>query len=228
MMLSRRTACVKAYQSSSYHALRWCKGLDWLGGENGLSIVTKPNDARHVGANGHAVLTVLLSLVEESVGGCDQRVRIVHFASTANHAKADGQGVASDTEYRPIVLSEAAANPFGGLCRALDRSIAQEDCEFLATEAHDHIVGTYYLLKDHTRVREHLITDEVTIRIIDFLEPVEIDHQQRYWSICLLGKLELSIEPPIKRPAVVQAGQGIRHRLPLGFFKEPSVKNCCS
>jgi len=55
----------------------------------------------------------------------------------------------------------------------------QDDGEFVAAQAGDEVIGTQLLIQPVGHDAQHLVADLVALRVVDVLEAVEIDEQQR-------------------------------------------------
>lgn len=107
-----------------------------------------------------------------------------------------------------------------GLERHELEAVAQDNGELIATKAADCVIGADPLdqaLRDHL---EHLVTRMVTMDVIDRLEPVKIEHDQRLrLGVRALGVLERRDQAGIEAATIEQPGQHIGR----GLFLEPDL-----
>ena len=83
----------------------------------------------------------------------------------------------------------------------------REDCEFIAAETRDYVAGLRRLREPAADLGEDLVSDRVTARVVDLLEVVEIEHEQRYAGARLGNLRYLGIEHAVEVAPVCQARQ---------------------
>ena len=127
------------------------------------------------------------------LGLVEREVRIAHQlldrgavlrAEGRPDAGADIERVLLDLIGGREVLDDAAGEFAHRAARA---DIAHHDGEFVAAEPAAHLAFAHQRLKPRGNLREQLVAGEMTERIIDRLEAVEIDHQQRALAAPLAG-----------------------------------------
>ena len=82
-----------------------------------------------------------------------------------------------------------------GLLRLGERRLGQHDRELVATEARDHVARSDPVQQTPQHGLEDEVTDVVPVRVVDALEPVEVDGEQHRQSArCRLEFVDASPE----------------------------------
>ena len=89
--------------------------------------------------------------------------------------------------------------------RARDVGVRQDDRELVATEARDRVGASRLALQDGGGPRDRVVPDGVAVGVVDVLEVVEVDDQQRRGLVVardvVPDPLELLLEPaPVEEP----------------------------
>jgi hypothetical protein len=92
--------------------------------------------------------------------------------------------------------------------RLLGVGAAQEDAELVAPEARDDVALAQRLAQPRADAAQQLVADVVAERVVELLELVEVDHQQRER---LLGR-DRGLDVGRERAAVAQAGEVVGQR----------------
>src|SRR3954453_5443270 len=125
-----------------------------------------------------AVATVVLCRVQRLVGSPHQRGRAVAVVGVDRDADRDGPQEIARTAVqgtRPDPLTDA----LGEMLSAFLAGLGQHHDELLAAVS-GHLVDLAYLFPDPVRhLHEHCVAHLVTVRVVDLLEPVEVEHQKR-------------------------------------------------
>src|SRR5690606_39201051 len=117
-------------------------------------------------------------------------------------ARADGQR-RPDESARLDLEPEA----LGGIERAREIGLRQDDGEFLATEARDAIDAAKALAQDLRESDEDLVAEEVAARVVDALEVVQVHEDQGHSELVALGATDLLGQPGEQPSLVVQPGE---------------------
>ncbi|MNV67223.1 hypothetical protein D3C71_1600130 [compost metagenome] len=121
-------------------------------------------------------------------------------------AGADHQGTTVHVQRLVQVVEDALGYLLGV---AVAGEVVKQDDEFVAAEAEQLVSGAQGFFQAHSHFHQHAITDVVAEAIVDQLEAVQIDEQQRLvvTALALLpeGLLHLLVKPD----AVGQAGQRV-------------------
>lgn len=113
---------------------------------------------------------------------------------------------------RASTASSAAPQALGQGRRPFRRRLRQQHRELLAAHAPDHVVrahGGAEHLGDRPR---HLVARAVTVRVVDPLEVVDVDQEQRQLTTATVGPRRLAFRLIEEMPAVGEFGQRIRRR----------------
>src|SRR6185295_10662841 len=138
---------------------------------------------------------------EEAVGG-DDRARGV-----AAHAQAGG-----DPELLAGAQPERAHLPphaFGDGEGAGEVGLGEEDGELLAAVAGDDVGLADGLAEGGGQVAEHLVPHLVAVGLVDVLEVVEVEEEQRQRVVVALGAAELLAEAVLEVAVVVDGGEPV-------------------
>src|SRR5205085_5190517 len=105
-------------------------------------------------------------------------------AKAARHMALIEHGVGGDPE----------AQAFRKDTSLIDSRFGHEDDEFIAAIARDHVRLPHLLVKQAADAGEDEVAFEVTKAVVDFLELVEIDDDQRKWAPGTHGALVFRLE----------------------------------
>jgi lipase chaperone LimK len=94
--------------------------------------------------------------------------------------------------------------------RSPDRACQQDRRELVAAEAGDRIARTDRAPDPCRELLQHLVTDRMAVLVVDRLEVVEVDVQQRHLGALVL--LEAALEERLEAGAVEDAGQDVAMR----------------
>jgi hypothetical protein len=132
-----------------------------------------------------------------------ERARVV---GEAGHADGDRdrhvgarQGELGDR--RP----DALGDPEGGG----DLGLGQQDRELLAAVAPGEVLSPHHAAQRGADARQHLVTRRMPVLVVDLLEVVEVEQQQRERHPRHRGLSERPLERVRDRPLVGQAGQAV-------------------
>ena len=165
------------------------------------------------------VASELLGPVHRRVGVAQQHVR--------RRTVADGEAEAGREEHLAAVvederLGQHLVEPVGDReHRALAGHVLGEDHELVATEAGDGVVGPHDGAQPLGEADEQLVAGPVAEAVVDDLEPVEVEEEDRDLLLQLPGPHQRVLEPVEHQGAVGQSGQVVVHGLvgqaALGF-----------
>jgi hypothetical protein len=111
----------------------------------------------------------------------------------------DENGVASQA------LAESFRDPHGGM----DRAIGGEDGEFLSTESRGEVMGAHGEVQDAGDVAEDAVAVDVSQLVVDCLEMVEVDHEDREVLACAEAPAPLGLEAGGEGVAIGETCEGI-------------------
>ena len=154
-----------------------------------------------------------LRLVHRDVGALHQRLDVAAVLGVGRHAdaEADVEPHAGDVER----LAERAAHAVGDQERGVGVLARQQDGELVAAEPGDRGAERDPPLEPQADLLEHLVAVVVAERVVDLLEAVEVDQQQRDPRVHVRGRDAL-LEALVEARAVRQAGERVVHREVLG------------
>ncbi len=165
-----------------------------------------------------ATSTGLLGLVERNVCVLQQRFHV--GAVARKHGDAHARGNAERLAIERDFLGHGRLNP---LCKALDRLLIRQqrghDDELVAAHSRHEIESgdrATQPLRDHS---QQLVARRVPARVVDVLEMVEVQVDQRQRRLAVDDPLDQLRHPRVHEQPVRQAGQ----KIPLRLFDETAT-----
>ncbi len=157
-----------------------------------------------------------LGVVHGDVGASHRLDRLVVGRVDLRHTDADRHD-----DLEPVERHRAAAvahAPLGQLQDLVARRAVAQDRELVAGEPGEHVVRAEHGRHPATELDEQGIARVMTERVVDLLEPVEIEHHHAPHALDPpLGDLrDVSLEQRSRR----EPGQGVVARLPLELLVE--------
>ena len=125
-----------------------------------------------------AVTSVCLGGIHGSIGPGDEAFRCV-FRNEQGDAEAGGNRF-GNRECRLCDVRPQSFGKNGCLCQC---GVVQEKDEFFAAEAGNQVFSPAFDLEHLGKRDENLIAGQVSVPVVDGLEPVEIGHDDRKWLI---------------------------------------------
>ena len=168
--------------------------------------------ARHLAAE-HLVASAsgLLGGVHGDVGAADQllatRLAVARVDDDAD-ARAERERAVGDGRRQREPLEQALGEGDGELLAALD-----EHGELVAAEARDGVARARDLLEARGDLQQQLIADVVAEVVVDLLEAVEVDEQQRERLARERAARERVVEAVAEEGAVGEPGEAVVERL---------------
>ena len=169
---------------------------------------------RNIGLQGQIVLVAPVIGIDSNA---DARAN-THLVTSNHHVPAD-------------FSDEAVGSPTG---RFAVYRINHQDGEFVATPARDNIGSATVLPEDFGHSLKYGIPDLMPEVVIDRLELVEIDQQERQPAAIACRTLEMVIKHLVELGAVSQPGQVVGHRqaehlclrfVPLGHILHRAIRS---
>ena len=115
-----------------------------------------------------------------------------------------------------VRLGDLPDNPFGECVRRLEIAAADDDRELLAARPADVVRLADDGAELGCELGQHLVADGVPVDVVDPLEVVEIEHQQRHGRRLLGGDAhDLVAEPLVEGAVVPEPGERIGLSLEL-------------
>ena len=96
--------------------------------------------------------------------------------------------------------------------RAVLVDAADEHGELLAAVARQHVLGAQGVVEHADDRAQHVVADEVAVRVVELLEVVDVEHEQRQRLGVALGEADLGAEPLEEVAAVERAGEPVAQR----------------
>ena len=168
-----------------------------------------------------------LDCVHRGVGVAHQLVEAGAVAGVQHDADAAGDGEAqAHVAERPLQgLMHAARGDFGAMCVGM----VDQQREFIAIEPGHRVDLAQAVREPCGDIDQHLVAAAVAERVVDVLEAVDVDMQQRERRAVALRERHREVDPVGKHTAVRQPGEHVAvgecvdaaHRLdPLGDVAE--------
>ncbi len=92
------------------------------------------------------------------------------------------------------------------------RQFAGENGELVAAETRHQVLPARGAAQSHGHVDKHFVTDAMAVQIIDALEGVEVEKQQRMGAVTVRRRRDGILQFAVKAAAVRQSGECILHR----------------
>ena len=177
-----------------------------------------PLGPRHPGAHARLLVVVvveedvlvaprLLGVVHGHVGGRDQVLERRLPVADQHHADARGH----PAQHALVRLGEAA-HPLQDVLRHEPGSGRvggrQQERELVATDPRDQVARACALAQQRRDGHDQLVTDMVAERVVDLLEVVQVEHQERTLGVAL-AVLEVHPQVGFEPASVDQAGQWV-------------------
>src|SRR6202011_1821185 len=90
--------------------------------------------------------------------------------------------------------------------------LRQQDDELIAARPGDHVARVERLAQTRGDFTQDAVADAVTERVVDRLEPVEVDVEQGETAIVERRRFQYGVEALFEREAIRQAGQTVAMR----------------
>ena len=110
------------------------------------------------------------------------------------------------------ISATSRAQPLAEHARALLVDAAHEHGELLAAVARQHVLGAQRVVEHADHRAQHVVADEVAVRVVELLEVIDVEHEQRQRLRVPLGEADLGAEPLDEVAAVERARQPVAQR----------------
>ena len=152
-----------------------------------------------------------LRLVHRDVGALEQAERGARVVGEDRDADA---GVDVDPDAADLErLLQRRAQPQTGRARRRLVARAQDDRELVAAEPGERVLRTQQRAQTRADLAQHLVARVVAERVVELLEAVEVDEQQRELLVVLVARGHRRVEPIHEVAAVAEPGQVVGLRL---------------
>src|SRR5438874_1491285 len=144
--------------------------------------------------------------VEREVGRTDERRRAVAVVGVDGDADRDGDGeVGRGAVQRPA--ADPLADPAGEVLRAFEPGFREQDDELLPAVARNDVDLPDLLADAVGNLDEYGVADLMPVLVVDLLEMVEVEHQQRQRPMEPRGAVDLSGQRLLEEAVVAEAGE---------------------
>ena len=139
------------------------------------------------------------------------------LALDARDADRDG-----DRELVALVLERLVGDEPADLlaerARAGDVGLGQDRGELLAAVAREQLLATDAAEQPARHLAQHVVAGEVAVLVVDRLEVIDVEHQQRQRPAVARAARDLALEELEEVALVVGAGQGVHDRHLVDLF----------
>jgi len=112
------------------------------------------------------------------------------------------------------------ANPLGAVESSFGSDVGQNDREFFTAIPADKILGSYAGAEGMSDLFENGVSGGVAELVVQFLEVIDIDHQDGEGSVASIGACEFALEGNLEKVTIEQACKAIANGLVLQFFSQ--------
>ena len=151
-----------------------------------------------------AVAPEPLGGVERAVGGAHELGGVARLGPAAGdphgHGDRAGEGGELVAHQQPQVLGDRERPRLAGA--------RKNERELLAPEPRRHVTGTARGPQDVGEAPQHVVARVVAERVVDALEVVEVEHQQRQLA-CRAERVEVGVDALLEAAAVAQPGERV-------------------
>jgi len=143
--------------------------------------------------NCNCVAAFAFHFVEREIGVVEKllrrRIRLVQAAYSDAERHLDLQ-----------CRDEVSTNAFGKEHGVGGLSIRQEHCELVTSQAAGQVERTRVCPQKGSDGREHVVSDNMPVGVVDRLESIHIDHHQAKWMVVAQGPRDLFFDALAKHP----------------------------
>ena len=104
------------------------------------------------------------------------------------------------------------ANPFGHHIAKRHRAIGQHHCKFFPAIARHGVFGAHTGIQAFGNRLQHEVARRVAMRVVDFLEMIDIQHQQQRRFARACHHVDFPLQRGPQLASVGQASQGVTQR----------------
>src|SRR5882762_7944331 len=164
-------------------------------GRPGLGSVVGGSDG---GLN--TVLPGVLDLIHRFIRSMDELFRRRGHIGQRGHADRCGEVNVEAILGQKLVGRDPLANTLADRIGAFAAGIGQDQRKFVAAEARDDVGLSGALANHRRRLHERAAAEQVPVRVVDGLEPVEVDEQQRQRAAAARGALGFLPQDQVQIP----------------------------
>ena len=168
------------------------------------------------GEPAHAVAAGLLGAVERQVGIAQQRVDVMAVAREAADAHRGRDLHLQPTDHHGAAqLGLQPAHQLAGAPLDVAVAVRHQHQELVAAQPCDQVVGVQRGIQALRDLHQQPVADVMAERVVDRLEAVQVDEDQRRLAAAGVQAVEALLEVARDEAAVGQAGEGVAHRQPV-------------
>ena len=166
----------------------------------------------------------MLGTIQRIVGFAQQFFAIGGVLRVRREADAHGEPAFGDTLIvAETVLPHRVAHVLGGDIRPSRAGLGKHDRELLAAVAAHHIDLSDSAAEYAAQLGQRHVARGMAELVVELLELVGVDHQQRYVVDVAASPLDLLAESLLQVAVVVETREPVGHRQPPGELVEPRV-----
>ena len=156
------------------------------------------------------------------LGARGQLARVHRVLRAERDADRDGERADAGN----VELAEPLHEPLGDVRRIGPVARAHDHAELLAAEPADDVLRAHADAQRVGERAEQLVADTVTVHVVDPLEVVDVEHQDRHGLVRAARVLQRGEQPLVEAAVVEEAGQRVRLRLMLEARANLRVVEC--
>ena len=156
----------------------------------------------------HAIATLVLGRVARSIGGLQHLGDPPEVAAQRHHAdaRADGERARTPDE---LILLHCLEQCVRDAHRIRHGAVVQQQPELVAAESCERVVAAHATLQELGELSQQLVARDVTARVVDDLELIEIEITHRVTRAGGLGRVERALQADLELATVDQAGERV-------------------
>ena len=164
-----------------------------------------------------AVSAAALGLVEALVGALHEVGRVLDVLGPLGHADGDRDRDLGALEPEGRAL-DRAPELLGEVNRALERDLGHDHRELLAAGPRGHVVAAHLVAHQRAELAEHRVAREVAEGVVDLLEVIDVEEDQREAARVAAGAGGLALERLVEVALVVQLGEAVHRHQPVDLL----------
>src|SRR5437667_896619 len=137
--------------------------------------------------------------------------RVQQFFSSFAILGADGYAYTYGEAWQFAVEGQALANAVGNEPGRVEFSFREDDGKFVAAIARCDVNFAAIDAENVAQAAQSPAAYEMSMRVVDLLQPVQIEQEEREGPSRAVGSLDLSVERFEKAAIITQAREGIAH-----------------
>ena len=168
------------------------------------------------------ILAARLRRHHRRLGARGQLARVHRVLGAERDADRDGERADAGN----LELAEPLHEALGDMFRIALVAGAHDHAELFAAQPADDVIRPHADAERVGERAEQLVADPVTVHVVDALEVVDVEHQDRDGLVRSARVLQRGEQPLVEAAVVEEAGQGVRLRLMLEARANLRVVEC--